>query len=113
MFSRLKKLRDTGKALRDVERKGGPKQVKLVRVERPEGTFLPTSEIVFEVTTRDGGEVCLNPELPVPFPYAWAYRLAHRLRIPLVSSVDPEDVSFSVPVPGWAWPGGDGPKPSA
>ncbi len=110
MLSRLKSIRATARALRDVERKGGPKRVKLVRVERPKGTFLTDSEVVVEVKTRDGGIVCLNPSLPVPFPYAWAYRIAHRLGVPLVSSVDPEDISFEVPVPGWAWPGGDAPK---
>jgi hypothetical protein len=110
MLSRLKSIRDSARALRDVEKKGGPKRVKLVRVERPTGTFWTGTEVVVEIATRDGGEVCLNPNLPVPFPYAWAYRIAHRLGVPLVSSVDPEDVSFSVPIPGWAWPGGDGPK---
>lgn len=110
MLSRLKSLRDSARALRDVERKGGPKRVKLVRVERPKGTILTGSEIVVEVTTRDGGTVCINPRLPIPFPYAWSYRIAHRLGVPIVSSVDPEDVSFSVPIPGWAWPGGDNPK---
>lgn len=106
MLSRLRHVWDTARALREVEQKGGPKHVKLVRVERPTGKILTGTEIVIEVSTRDGGHVCLNPMLPVPFPYAWAYRIAHRLRVPLVSSVDPEDVSFSVPVPGWAWPGG-------
>ena len=110
MLSRLKNIRDSARALRDVGKKGGPKRVKLERVERPKGTFLPGSRVVIEVSTRDGGTVCLHPMLPVPFPYAWGYRIAHRLNVPIVSDVDPEDLSFSVPIPGWAWPGGDKPK---
>jgi hypothetical protein len=51
-----------------------------------------------------GEVVRLRPELPVPFFYAWAYRLARRLGLPFASTLDPEDLSVEVPVPGWVWP---------
>jgi hypothetical protein len=83
---------------------GGPRRLRLVRVGRPEGIFLPSSETTVEVETVSGKVVRLKPELPVPFFYAWAYRLARRLGLPLASTLDPEDLSVEVPVPGWAWP---------
>jgi hypothetical protein len=76
----------------------------LVRVGRPEGLFLPSSETTVEVETVSGKVVRLTPELPVPFFYTWAYRLARRLGLPLAATLDPEDLSVEVPVPGWAWP---------
>jgi hypothetical protein len=38
--------------------------------------------------------------VPIPFPYAWAYRIARRLGVPLVSSVDPERIRLGIPIPG-------------
>jgi hypothetical protein len=55
-----------------------------------------------EVETVSGKVVRLRPELPVPFFYAWAYRLARRLGLPLASALDPEDMSVEMPVPGWS-----------
>lgn len=92
--------------LRDLRDGGGPRRLRLARLERPEGRLFPTSEASIEIETRAGEVVRLNPELPVPFPYAWGYRLARRLGLPLASTLDPEDISFEVPVPGWIWPGG-------
>ena len=83
---------------------GGPRRLRLIRVGRPEGLFLPSSETTVEVETVSGKVVRLTPELPVPFFYAWAYRLARRLGLPLASTLDPEDLSVEVPVPGWVWP---------
>jgi hypothetical protein len=38
-------------------------------------------------------------EIPVPWLYAWGYRLARRLELPLVSAFDPERVSLDVALP--------------
>ncbi len=36
----------------------------------------------------------------MPFPYAWAWRIARLLGVPLVRSVEPDKVGFEVSVPG-------------
>jgi hypothetical protein len=105
MLRRLRQLRDTASGLKKVHENGGPKRVHLVRVERPKGWFLPTSTVVVEVETQSGERVGIDPVLPIPFVFAWAYRLARRLGVPVASDIDPDDISFAVPVPGWAWPG--------
>ena len=78
---------------------GGPSQLRLVRVGHPEGWFLPTTEVVLEVKAKDGTVSRWAPLFPIPFPFAWAWRIARRLGVPLVRSIEPEDVGFSVPVP--------------
>jgi hypothetical protein len=101
---RLSQLRDTARALGRINDGGGPRGIRLVRVGRPAGLFLPSSEATVEVETVSGEIVRLSPELPVPFLYAWAYRLARRLGLPLASTLDPEDLSVELSVPRWAWP---------
>jgi hypothetical protein len=103
---RLRQVANTASALRRIHRAGGPKSVKLVRVDHPKGLFLTSSTAIVHVDTRSGKPVEFETALPVPFVYAWAYRLARRLGVPFASDIDPEDVSFRFPVPGWAWPGG-------
>ena len=101
----LSQLQDTAGAIRKINDGGGPRRLRLVRVGRPDGWFLPSSETTVEVKTASGKVVRFSPEFPVPFFYAWGYRLARRLGLPLASTIDPEDLSFEVPVPRWAWPG--------
>ncbi len=87
---------------RDVRRAaggGGPKRLRLVSVGHPAGLVIPSSTVTLEVEARDGTKTRFTPELPVPWPYAWSWRLARLLRVPLVSSVEPEDLSVSVAVP--------------
>ncbi len=79
--------------------------MKLVRVEHPRGLFLTSSTAIVHVDTRSGKPVEFETALPVPFVYAWAYRLARKLRVPFISDIDPEDISVAVPVPGLARPG--------
>jgi len=102
---KLSQLRDTARAIGKINDGGGPRRLRLARVGRPQGLFLASSEVTVEVETVSGKVVRLRPELPVPFFYAWAYRLARRLGLPLASTLDPEDLSVEVPLPGWAWPG--------
>lgn len=94
------RIRDGVRNLCAIHKGGGPKLVRLTGIGRPEGWFVPTSEVRLEVETDDGSKVELKPVVPVPFPYAWAYRVARRLGVPLVSTLEPDDVKFSVPVPG-------------
>lgn len=106
ILKRVRQLRDTAKGVKRVHDAGGPKRVRLTRVERPKGWIFPTSTAVLDVETESGDTVRIDPLLPVPFLFAWGYRLARRLGVPFASDIDPEDVSFALPIPGWAWPGG-------
>jgi hypothetical protein len=101
---RLSQLRDTARAIGSINEAGGPRRLRLVRVGRPQGLFLPSSEATLEVETVSGKIVRLRPQLPVPFVYAWVYRLARRLGLPPASTLDPEDLSVEVPLPRWVWP---------
>lgn len=85
--------------MRQIWRGGGPARVRLVRVGRPEGLIATTSEVELEVETREGTTAKLAPGVPVPPPYAWAYRVARALNVPLVAKLEPEDLGFSVRVP--------------
>jgi hypothetical protein len=81
---------------------GGPKVMRLTGVTQPEGVIFPTSAVCLEVEARDRTVVRFAPEIPVPCPYAWGYRLGRRLELPLVSAVDPERISFDVTIPSGA-----------
>jgi hypothetical protein len=78
---------------------GGPAGVRLRGIEQPTGLFVPSSRLKLEVEARSGAKARWEPEIPIPFPYAWGYRIARWLRVPVISSRDPEDVSLSVTIP--------------
>lgn len=78
---------------------GGPKLVRLVSIGHPRGWILPSSKFTIEVEALDGRVETFAPEVPVPFPYAWAYRIARRLGVPLVRDLEPEKAGFEVGVP--------------
>ena len=92
-------IRDTVREIRRLSSGGGPKKLRLVRVGHPEGILVPTAEITLEVESKDGNVARFTPALPVPWPYAWAYRVARKLGVPLIRSIDPEKVSFEVALP--------------
>jgi hypothetical protein len=92
-------IRDTLRGLRRIRREGGPAEVRLEKLERPRGWLFPTSEATLGIRTRSGGRVELTPELPVPWPYAWGYRLARQANVPIAASLEPDDIRLSVPVP--------------
>ena len=75
---------------RRIARGGGPRHVKLVSVSAPDGVLIPTACVVLEVTAADGHTERFEPDLPVPWPYAWAYRIARRLGVPLVVDLPEE-----------------------
>jgi hypothetical protein len=78
---------------------GGPKLVRLVGVGPPEGIFVPTATVRIEVESKTGRKAQFEPIVPVPWPAAWAYRIARALGVPLVSDLDPERLRFEVKVP--------------
>jgi hypothetical protein len=94
------RIRDAIRDIRRVFGSGGPKLVRVVSVGHPEGWIVPISTVTIEVEGKNGRKERFCPEIPVPFPYAWAWRIARRLGVPLVRSVEPEKLSFEVPVPG-------------
>ena len=90
-------------AVRDIRRvfgDGGPEAVRLVGVDHPAGWILPSSTVTIEVEGRNGRTERFCPEFPVPFPYAWAWRIARLLGVPLIRSVEPDKFGFQVPVRG-------------
>ena len=78
---------------------GGPKLVRLVGIGEPRGIVIPTATVMIEVETKTGRKERFEPMLPVPWPAAWAYRIARRLGVPLIRDIDPQKLSFKVPVP--------------
>jgi hypothetical protein len=97
---RPKYIREALRQLGIVRKHGGPKRVHVQHVGRPHGLILNVSELVLEVEAKDGSRHKIETAVPLPFFYAWAYKLARLLHVPLVSSLDPERLRFSVPVPG-------------
>lgn len=94
------RIRDAVRNLKRIREGGGPKVVRLTGIGQPEGLIVPTSEICLEVETVKGTTIELKPMVPIPFPYAWAYRAARSLGVPLVSTMKPENLRVDLPVPG-------------
>jgi hypothetical protein len=105
LVSRGKQAIGTARELRRVHQAGGPKRLRLIKVEHPRGLIFASAQATLDVETNSGKTVRVSPALPVPFLYAWGWRLARRLKVPFISDVDPKDISASIRVPGWAWPG--------
>ncbi len=94
------KIRTAVRDIRRVMGAGGPRLVRLAGIDHPRGWIIPSSTVRIEVEGRDGRVETFCPELPVPFPYAWAWRIARRLGVPLVRSAEPDWFRFDLPVPG-------------
>lgn len=92
-------IRDGIRGLRRIHAGGGPKSVRVAGIGEPKGLFVPASEVRVEVVAHDGTTVELDPRVPIPFLYAWAYKLSRRLGVPLVGGFDPDRIRFSLPVP--------------
>ena len=93
-------IRRAVRNIRRVLRGGGPRLFRLRSVGHPEGWVIPASTVTIEVEAHDGRTERFAPQVPIPFPYAWAYRIARRLRVPLVREIEPDRVGFEVGVPG-------------
>jgi hypothetical protein len=98
-------LRSAVKQIRLALSGGGPRGVRLVCIGQPSGVIVPIADVVFDVISADGKVTRFESGLPVPWPYAWTYRLARKLGVPVVRSV-PEKLE-----PGWRI--GKPPKPNA
>lgn len=77
---------------------GGPSRLRVRGLGQPSGLIIPSSRLKLEIEARNGAKARWEPEIPVPFPYAWAYRLSRRLGVPVISSHDPENLKLSVPL---------------
>jgi len=93
-------LRDGIRGIRRIVRGGGPRLVRLAGIGDPEGLFLQAVPFLLEIEARDGTKVELDPRLPLPFVAGWAYRLAHRLQVPLVRDVGGVNFEAKVPFAG-------------
>ena len=91
-------IRDSVRTIRKVFADGRPRLVRVVAVGHPEGFFVPTSTIEIEVEGKNGRKERFCPLIPIPWPYAWAWRIARRLGVPLVRSVEPEHFAVDVPL---------------
>jgi hypothetical protein len=94
------RIRDAVRGIRETSGGGGPKAIRLAGISHPEGWIVPTARVSLEIVARDGTVTRFAPGVPIPFPYAWAYRVARKLRVPLVSSIDPERFEAEMPIPG-------------
>jgi hypothetical protein len=83
-----------------IARGGGPKRVKLLGVGQPEGLIIPTATVALEIKSRDGTVSRVEPRVPLPFLFTWAYRAGRRLGLPLVSKLEPEKLRFQLSLPG-------------
>jgi hypothetical protein len=92
-------LTRAARAARSALSGGGPRAVRVTGVGAPEGLILPTSTVSLEVHRKNGTVARFTPEVPVPWPYAWGYRLGRWLGLPVVSDVEPQRVRFGFPVP--------------
>lgn len=94
------RIRDAVRGICEASGGGGPKAIRLAGISHPEGWIVPTARVSLEIIARDGSVTRFAPGVPVPFPYAWTYRVARKLRVPFVSSFDPERIQARFPIPG-------------
>ena len=84
--------------VRDVWRGGGPGRVRLEGIGRPEGWILPSTRLDFEIVARDGRVVGIQPRVPMPPLVGLGYRVAQRLGLPLIGTIDPTGLGFDLQV---------------
>jgi hypothetical protein len=103
---------------------GDVQRARLLSIEDPRGIFSTTSAAVLELEGEDGAVHRFERDIPIPFFYAWGYRLAARL--PFLRRIDREElrrivafelkreglaVSISRPKPAAELPSADAPPP--
>jgi hypothetical protein len=94
------RLKAVARDVRHAAGGGGPRLLRLTHVREPRGVIVPTAVLDFEVESRDSRVTRFSTALPVPWPFAWGYRLARLLSVPLVSDVDHEArLGLRVPLP--------------
>jgi hypothetical protein len=91
-----RQLRDLGRDVCRIGSGGGPRSLRINGIGKPAGWLLPTSRVGLEVVARDGSLASFEPELPVPVPLAYAYRLARALDVPLLGTVEPERLDLEL-----------------
>lgn len=90
----------TARDIKSIATGGGPVALRVVNVEHPKGVLFPQSDISFEVVGKDGGVTPFETSIPVPFTFAWTYRLARKLGVPLIKDIDPNALTGEMKVPG-------------
>ncbi len=94
-----KVIRELVRQLRVVRRHGGPKRVEVLSVAEPRGILAPFSEVLMDVESKDGTVTRVEAPVPIAWPYAWGYRVAKKLKLPIIRSLDPTRIHFALRVP--------------
>ena len=68
---------------------GDIQNARLVSVSDPKGILSPSSEVTVELEGADGNVHSFQHDVPVPFPFAWSYRLGKRFNVPILKGLDP------------------------
>ena len=104
-MSRLKllnpfRIRAAVRAIRETSGGGGPAAVRVTGITSPTGWLIPASQVLLEVKGRDGSITRFAPAFPIPWAWAWGYRVARALDVPIVRGLDPERIRFELGIPG-------------
>lgn len=89
----------TASGVREVWRGGGPARLRLLGVDAPRGWLLPSARFDLAIRARDGNEVELAPELPLPPLATLAYRAGRAAGVPIVADLDPSRLSLDIALP--------------
>lgn len=65
---------------------GDVQRARLLRIEDPKGIIFTASPAVLELEGEDGAVHRFERDIPIPFFYAWGYRIAARL--PFLRAID-------------------------
>jgi hypothetical protein len=98
-FLNPKVIRELVRQLRTVRRHGGPKRIEVESVGEPRGILAPFSEVEMNVESKDGTVTPVTAPIPIAWPYAWGYRIAKKLKLPIVRSFDPTRIHFALRIP--------------
>lgn len=90
------RIRDAARRVSEIRSGGGPRALRINGVGSPEGWLFPSSRIDLDLVARDGTTTSFAPELPLPLPLAYGYRLGRALGAPVVSDLDPASISLTI-----------------
>ena len=99
-LTQVRKVPGAAAQVRRMTAGGGPSRLRVGGISHPSGLIIPTSRLKLEIEAKNGAKARWEPQIPLPFSYAWAYRLSRWLRVPVISNIDPENLTISVTLPG-------------
>lgn len=93
------RIRRTIGDLRRIHEGGGPRSVALHGFSEPKGWLVPHTVADLTVAAKDGRVTRFEPELPLPLPVAYGYRVGNALDAPLVAGFDPGRLKLRIKLP--------------